>query len=71
MKLRMLIVPCAVAALSGCLSYGKTGVLVTPIGVAGIHNFGPPKSAKTPDEMERIARATERPAPEKTEDSGS
>lgn len=71
MKLRMLIVPCAVALLSGCISYGKTGVLVTPIGVAGIHNFGPPKSAKTPDEMERIARATERLAQEKNADSGS
>jgi hypothetical protein len=69
MKLRMLIVPCALALLSGCISYGKTGVLVTPIGVAGIHNFGPPKSAQTPDEMERIARA-ERVAAQKN-NSGS
>ena len=70
MKLRMLLVPCAVVLLSGCISYGKTGVLVTPIGVAGIHNFGPPKSVKTPDEMERIARATERLTAEHAEDSG-
>lgn len=71
MKLRMLLVPCAIGLLSGCISYGKTGVLVTPIGVAGIHNFGPPKSAKTPDEIERIARASERLETEKSGDSGS
>jgi hypothetical protein len=63
MKLRMLIVPCVVVLLAGCITYDRTGVLLTPIGVAGIHSFGPPKSAPSPDDMERIARATDRLAP--------
>jgi hypothetical protein len=55
--------------LAGCVSFERTGVLITPVGVAGIHSFAPPKSSKSPDEMERIARATERLAPEASEES--
>jgi len=29
------------AALSGCVSYGDTHALLTPIGVAGYHSFKP------------------------------
>lgn len=29
------------AALSGCVSYGNTHALVTPVGVAGYHTFKP------------------------------
>lgn len=55
MKLRMLITPCVVALLSGCVSFGQTGVLVTPIGVAGIHSFAPPQRPDNVDELERAA----------------
>ena len=62
MKLKPLIVPCAVAAvafsLGGCVSYGQTGMLVTPVGVAGIHKFAPPN--KSPDDMHEMERTTAR-----------
>jgi hypothetical protein len=56
----------AVLALSlgGCATYGQTGVLFTPFGVAGIHKFAPPN--KAPDDIgaaqktaEQLAKATE------------
>jgi len=54
----------AALSLTGCVSYGQTGVLFTPLGVAGIHTFAPPK--KSPDDIgeaqknaERVAKATE------------
>lgn len=31
-----------VAGLSGCVSYGNTHALITPVGVAGFHTFKPP-----------------------------
>lgn len=33
------------AALSGCVSYGNTHALITPLGVAGYHKFKPENSA--------------------------
>ena len=33
------------AALSGCVSYGNTHALVTPLGVAGYHKFKPENTA--------------------------
>ena len=51
-------------SLTGCATYGQTGVLFTPIGVAGIHTFAPPK--KSPDDIgaaqktaEQLAKATQ------------
>ena len=32
------------AALSGCVTYGQTHALITPIGVAGVHSFKPSDS---------------------------
>lgn len=34
------------AALSGCVSYGNTHALITPIGVAGYHTFKPSQGAR-------------------------
>ena len=62
MKFKTLVMPCAVAALAfslgGCVSYGQTSMLVTPIGVAGIHKFAPPD--KSPDNMREMERTAER-----------
>lgn len=33
------------AALSGCVSYGNTHALITPLGVAGYHKFKPENTA--------------------------
>ena len=45
MKVRLIssvaMITFAAAALSGCVSYGNTNALVTPIGVAGVHSFKP------------------------------
>lgn len=60
MKLRILIagtVAAATAALSGCVSFGQTGMLVTPVGVAGIHSFAPPSA---PDNFKQLDRTAER-----------
>lgn len=60
MNLR-LISACAVmgaaATLSGCVSFGQTDMLVTPVGVAGIHSFAPPAS---PDNFKQIDREAQR-----------
>jgi len=55
MKLRMLLAPCVIAMLSGCVSYGQTHALVTPIGVAGWHSFAPPQRPVNVNELERKA----------------
>jgi hypothetical protein len=39
-------------SLAGCITMPGTGVLVTPIGVAGVHSFAP---KQTPDNM--VAKA--------------
>jgi hypothetical protein len=48
MKMRLLKLVCSAAVvggvvtgLSGCVSYGNTHALLTPVGVAGYHTFKP------------------------------
>ena len=45
-------------SLTGCVTYGQTGVLFTPLGVAGIHTFAPPK--KSPDDIGEAQKTAER-----------
>ncbi|GFE83536.1 hypothetical protein GCM10011487_55360 [Steroidobacter agaridevorans] len=48
MKVRLLSLVSVVsiaAALSGCVSYGNTHALITPLGVAGYHKFKPENTA--------------------------
>lgn len=40
------------AALSGCVSYGNTHALLTPIGVAGYHSFKPANAPRTVPEIQ-------------------
>lgn len=51
MKMRSMQLICSAAAaaalatgLSGCVSYGNTHALITPVGVAGYHTFKPAKA---------------------------
>jgi hypothetical protein len=51
MRLSKLVCSAAVVAgltagLSGCVSYGNTHALITPIGVAGYHTFKPANTAR-------------------------
>ena len=57
MQLRILIActVAAAAALSGCVSFGQTDMLVTPFGVAGIHSFAPPPSPDNYKQLDRTA----------------
>ena len=66
MKLRMLVMVSLIAVLSGCVSFGQTDMLVTPVGVAGIHSFAPPPSPdnfkqteRTADRLAQVAKASE------------
>lgn len=34
------------ASTSGCVSYGNTHSLITPLGVAGVHSFKPSDTAR-------------------------
>lgn len=45
------------AALSGCVSYGNTHALVTPVGVMGYHSFKPDNKG-TPREIELPEQST-------------
>lgn len=58
------------AALSGCVTYGNTHALITPVGAAGYHTFKP-DHAKQPRDInlreQRTASATE---PEKQQQNG-
>ena len=48
------------AALSGCVSYGNTHALITPLGVAGYHKFKPDNTAPVippPPNADRMAAA--------------
>jgi hypothetical protein len=54
MKVRLLnglMVVSLAAALSGCVSYGNTHALVSPIGVVGYHTFKP-DNANTPRDIQ-------------------
>lgn len=44
MKVRLLIVCCLMAPLAGCVSLGATDLLVTPVGIVGVHSFAPSTS---------------------------
>jgi hypothetical protein len=50
MKLRLLMVSGLLALLAGCVSVGSTDVLLTPIGVVGLHSFKPPAQQQPRDE---------------------
>lgn len=54
--LHMVTVVSVAAAMSGCVSYGGTHALITPVGIAGYHTFKPENSAP--------AVPTTRPDPE-------
>ncbi len=43
-SLHIVGVICMVAAMSGCVSYGNTHALVTPVGAVGYHTFKPQNS---------------------------
>jgi len=52
MKMRSLKLVCSAlvltgltAGVSGCVSYGNTHALLTPVGVAGYHSFKPANTA--------------------------
>lgn len=77
MKMRsMKLVCCAAvvagltAGLSGCVSYGNTHALLTPVGVVGYHTFKPANAPQNPREIQipeqrdpnRIAKAKEEQA---------
>lgn len=53
----------ASVGMSGCVSYGNTHALLTPVGVAGYHTFKPPQNStreiKLPPERDpnRVAAA--------------
>lgn len=61
MKVRLLnglaIVSLA-AALSGCVSYGNTHALVTPVGAIGYHTFKPENAPKPPRDI-NLPKASE------------
>ena len=68
MKMRSLkLVSCAVvvggfaAGLSGCVSYGNTHALLTPVGVVGYHTFKPanttPREIQLPRDPNQVAAA--------------
>lgn len=42
MKVRLVIASCLVAVLTGCVRLGSTNLLLTPVGVVGVHSFEPP-----------------------------
>jgi len=63
MKIRLSNVVAVVsvaAALGGCVSYGNTHALITPLGVAGYHKFKPENTAPVvplPPNADRMAAA--------------
>ena len=84
MTMRLLKLVCSAAvlasatAMSGCVSYGNTHALLTPMGVAGYHTFKPADAPRNvpPDiqlqqdrDPNRIAAAKEKSKPATTDDS--
>jgi hypothetical protein len=64
--LNMLMVVSFAAAVSGCVSYGNTHALITPVGVAGYHTFKPsnaprdvPLPPPAPDQMASVNEQAE------------
>lgn len=59
------------AVLSGCVSYGNTHALITPVGVAGYHSFKPSNAARDiqlPEQRNPDRIAANKAAPEMRED---
>lgn len=49
MKVRLAMTVAVVSltgALAGCVSFGGTDALITPVGVAGVHSFKPSNGAR-------------------------
>jgi hypothetical protein len=59
MKLSTVLMAVLITSLSACISYPRTHVLVTPIGVAGIHSFAPPKSSIKADPNLKASNQTD------------
>jgi hypothetical protein len=66
MRLTKLVCSAAVVAglsagLSGCMTYGNTHALITPVGVAGYHTFkpanAPARDIRLPRDPNQIAAA--------------
>ena len=68
MKMRLLKLVCSAAVitgvtggLSGCVSYGNTHALLTPVGVVGYHSFkpenAPARDLQMPRDPNQIADA--------------
>jgi hypothetical protein len=69
MKMRLLKLVCSAAViaggaggLSGCVSYGNTHALLTPVGVVGYHSFKPentatPRDIRMPRDPNQVADA--------------
>jgi hypothetical protein len=68
MKLRTALIAGLLVLLTACISYPRTHLLVTPIGVAGVHSFAP--KGRSPDAdvalKELKARTNEPKRPETT-----
>jgi hypothetical protein len=51
------------AAMSGCVSYGNTHALITPVGAVGYHKFKPQNTAPVlppnPDQVAAIQHAND------------
>ena len=77
MRLTKLVCSAAVAAgLSGCVSYGNTHALITPVGVVGYHTFKPanapsrdiqlPPQQRDPNQIAAVKAKKEQPADSET-----
>jgi hypothetical protein len=59
------------AGLSGCVSYGNSHALITPVGVAGYHTFKPANTARDirlPEQRDPNQIAAARTQEEQAED---
>lgn len=60
-----LAIVCFGAMLGGCVSYGNTHALLTPIGVVGYHSFKPPGVEQVrPPELKIPDRVAATPQPQ-------
>lgn len=62
------------ALLSGCVSYGNTHALITPVGVAGYHSFKPADPARDiqlPEQRDPNQIAAARAEEEQAADRGT
>ncbi|WP_153067443.1 hypothetical protein [Steroidobacter cummioxidans] len=71
--LQFVTVVSVAAAMSGCVSYGGTHALITPVGVAGYHTFKPENSAPavpTRLDPERMAASSQQQQDEQQRRNG-